>query len=35
MDRNASLRLTEKDKEAARAAVLSDKLGAIRPDGSL
>lgn len=35
MDRNASLKLTKRDKEAAKAAVLDDQQGIIRSDGSL
>lgn len=35
MNRNASLRLTTKDKAAAKAAILDDQQGAIRRDGSL
>jgi hypothetical protein len=35
MDRNATLRLTDKDKQAARAAILDSTQGAVRRDGGL
>lgn len=35
MDRNATLRLTPRDKDAARKAILDDSQGVIRQNGSL
>lgn len=35
MDRNEQYNLTAADKAAARAAILDDRQGAIRSDGSL
>lgn len=35
MDRNATLRLTAEDKQAAKAVLLDSTQGAVRRDGSL
>lgn len=35
MNRNATLRLTQRDKQAAEAAILDSNQGVIRDNGSL
>jgi hypothetical protein len=35
MNREATLKLTAKDKKAAKAAILDSRKGAVRRDGSL